>query len=74
METTAAPTAPLLEGLVTAAVAPAGGEGPPMGAGMSENAADMVTDVEDTDALLRRHFPRYFFDKEEDTYPCDLNK
>lgn len=74
MEATAAPTAPLLEGLITGAVAPAGDEGLPMGAGMSENAADMVADVDDTDALLKRHFPRYFFDEEEDTYPCDLNR
>lgn len=72
MESAAVTTAPLLEGLITAAV-PAGGEGP-MGAGMSEDAADVVTDVDDTDALLWRHFPRYFFDKKEDTFPCDLNK
>lgn len=72
MESAATTTAPLLEGLITAA-APTGCEGQ-MGAGMSENAADVVTDAGDTDALLRRHFPRYFFDKEEDTFPCDLNK
>ena len=38
-------------------------------------AATAVGGAEDaTNALLRRHFPRYFLDREEDLFPCDLNK
>ena len=68
MDSTA--TTPLLEGLITTVPT---GDGL-MGASMSENATeDAVSDADDTSTVLRRHFPRYFFDTEETLFPCDLN-
>lgn len=33
-----------------------------------------VLEVAEADALLKRHFPRYCFDKDEQFYPLDLNR
>eukprot|EP00904_Undaria_pinnatifida_P003239 jgi/Undpi1/12916/HiC_scaffold_7.g02582.m1 len=43
-----------------------------MGADSSKDVTG-VADVDD-DILLRRHFPRYHFDKEETVFPRDINK
>lgn len=43
-----------------------------MGADSSRDVTG-VADVDD-DILLRRHFPRYHFDKEETVFPRDINK
>lgn len=55
----------------TGAASPLLGDVAPIGeAGMASASL-----ADDTAGLLRRHFPRYYFDREEGNFfPCDINK